>query len=70
MNCYSRWLDTPVTLSDYLSKKMISPTDRQPRRAQKSLMRDPMRRTRYQRKERKVEKTEGKEQERPQDPDA
>ena len=24
MNCYSRWVDTLATLSDYLSKKMIS----------------------------------------------
>ena len=58
MNCYSRLFDTPATLSDYLSKKISS--GQATRRAQVSLMRDPMRRTRDQRKERKVEKTEGR----------
>ena len=58
MSCYFCWVDTPSTLSDYQSKKTSN--DQATHRAQISSIRDPMRRTRYQGKERKVEKTEGR----------
>ena len=69
MNCYSLWVDTPATLSDYLSKKM---TSQQTGNTSSTKVFDtrPDEKNPSSKKRTRSGEARGKEQERPQDPDS